>query len=500
MLVICNVTCLFLLVVAGATYGYLKVRFDQIKKLPVPGLVATGQGKQSKKAPSLPAGPPMTILVAGSDSRAGSSGQFGTTTQVPGQRSDVIILVRVLPATKHVALLSIPRDLLVNIPGLGHTRINAAFNYGPGLLVKTITQNFGIQINHYIGLNFQSFIDVADAIGGVEQYFPTPAKDIYSGLSIPHAGCYNLIGPMALSFVRSRHYQYFLDGQWHYQVYPESDLGRIQRQQAFVKAAVKKVEASGLVTNPLRLDHLITAVVKNLALDKTFTVSQLLDLVTELRHVNPNTVKNWILPTTNSQAVYGALDTIPTEDQQMIQKFLNGGVSSAGATAPSTTEPKVNPSSVTVMVLNGSGVSGQATSAAQALKQKGYQINLVGNASLTTTATLVDYAPGQRKAAEAIQALIAGNSQLQADPQLTSDDVSITIGADFNGVDVAGSSGGGAATTTTTTTVPANEPISESPLRDRNTTTIQPQDSSYVGGQYVPPGLVPGQKVPDCGA
>lgn len=498
LLVVTNVVCLLLLTGAGATYGYVRWRFGQIKKVSVPGLTAVGKGTQSHKtSTSTSTEPPMTILITGSDTRAVGNGKFGSTAQVGGQRSDAIILARVVPATKQVALLSIPRDLLVDIPGMGTTRINAAFNDGAKLLIQTIKNNFGIEINHYVGVNFATFEQIANAIGGVEQYFPTPAKDVESGLDVTRAGCVNLTGSQALAFVRSRNYQYYLDGQWSYQVYPESDLGRIERQQAFIKAAVKKAEASGL-TNPIRLDHIVAAIVKNLTIDNTFTTNQLITLAENLRHVSPGAMKNWTLPTRNSTAVPGALDSIPNLDKAMIQKFLDIGQTTSPTTTTTATTPKVNPASVTVTVLNGSGVSKQAATAAQALQSKGYRIGLIGDASQTTTETLIDYSPGHRAAAEAIQALVGGSSTVQEDSGLTSSDVSVTTGTDFTSI-ASSSSSSTSSGATTTTTVPSDAGQSESPLTDTNTATVIPGDASYIGGQYVPPGLVPGQKVPSCG-
>ena len=89
------------------------------------------------------------------------------------------------------------------IAGMGTTRINAAFNSGPDLLVKTVEQDLGIDVNHFVVVNFDTFTQIADSIGGVYQYFPAPARDLYSGLTVLHPGCVLLKGGAALSFVRS---------------------------------------------------------------------------------------------------------------------------------------------------------------------------------------------------------------------------------------------------------------------------------------------------------
>ncbi len=95
----------------------------------------------------------------------------------------------------------------------------------PSLLVTVLDQDFGIQINHVAVFNFDTFEAVADAVGGVEQYFPTPAQDSFPTCNIPAAGCYNLSGAQALAFVRSREYQYYLNGQWQLSAVPRERLG-----------------------------------------------------------------------------------------------------------------------------------------------------------------------------------------------------------------------------------------------------------------------------------
>jgi len=236
MLIVANVVVLAMLALGASAYGYVQWRLGQVNRIAVNGLTVPKPGA------------PITLLAVGSDTRnlgKGASAIFGSTDNVSGQRSDTIMLVRIVPATSSVAIMSIPRDLLVPIAGMGTTRINSAFNTGPDLLVSTVQQDFGININHFMVVNFYSFTQIADSIGGVYQYFPTPARDLYSDLSVPKAGCVLLKGSQALAFVRSREYQYYLDGTWQYQLVPESDLARIQRQQDFIKLAIKKGGAGG---------------------------------------------------------------------------------------------------------------------------------------------------------------------------------------------------------------------------------------------------------------
>src|SRR5439155_9594340 len=136
------------------------------------------------------------FLLLGSDSRAG----LGTLAEqtVTGQRADTIIVAHVDTEHRHTVVLSIPRDLLVPIPGHGMNKINTAFNYGPDVMVQTVEQLTGLQINHYAEINFTGFQELVDALGGVPVCTKTPLIDQLSHLNLPKAGCYNLHGPQAL--------------------------------------------------------------------------------------------------------------------------------------------------------------------------------------------------------------------------------------------------------------------------------------------------------------
>jgi LCP family protein required for cell wall assembly len=340
MLIVANVVVLAMLALGASAYGYVQWRLGQVNRIVVNGLTAVPKP-----------GAPITVLAVGSDTRnlgKGASAIFGSTDSVTGQRSDTIMLVRIVPATSSVAIMSIPRDLLVPIAGVGTTRINSAFNSGPDLLVSTIQQDFGINVNHFMVVNFYSFTQIADSIGGVYQYFPTPARDLYSDLSVPNAGCVLLKGSQALAFVRSREYQYYLDGTWQYQLAPESDLARIQRQQDFIKLAIKKAEQVA-PTNPVALNGVIAGVAGSLTVDDNFSSSQLINLASVLRHANAAGIPEWTYPTVNSTEVPGALDPVPSEDQQMVQQFLSYGLpaATAGGTA-GTTRPAATTSTAAV--------------------------------------------------------------------------------------------------------------------------------------------------------
>ena len=457
---------LVLLSTVGAL-GYFDWRIGQIKRISLPHL-ETASRATAKGSPAAPGAaiPPMTILVVGSDSRAGDTGaaaaQFGDSQEVGGQRSDTIMLVHLVPATGSATILSIPRDLWVNIPGMGDSRINSAFNNGADLLIQTIETDLGIPINHYVEVNFESFQDIVNAVGGVEEYFPTPAKDDYSLLKIPAAGCYNMTGSMALAFVRARHYEYQVNGQWIYEA--ESDLARIQRQQSFVKKMIAKAESEGL-DNPVELNGVIGGITTNLTLDSGFSQSLLLSLAERYRNISPGTLPTETVPT--SAAVIGGADVLLLQQpqaRQVIANFVNPPPPAPKSTTTTTTPAaaaSVAPSSVRVAVLNGSGRTGEASAAGSALTQQGFVVTSVGSASaFTYTAPEILYGPGDLAKAQLLATGVSGSPQLQSDPSLQGADVELITGQSYQGITPVAVGGATPNTTpaTTTTTTPYELP------------------------------------------
>lgn len=471
-----NVVVAAMLVMVAVAYGYADWRINQIRRVDIPSLV--GGNEAASSAAVAAAGAPMTILVVGSDSRAGDTGgdaaQFGSSTQVAGQRSDTIMLVHLVPATRSAEILSIPRDLWVPIPGMGSNRINTAFDSGADLLVRTIETDLGIPIDHYVEVDFQSFRDIVDAVGGVKEYFPTPAKDQYSLLNIPAPGCYTMTGQMALSFVRSRHYEYQVDGRWMFEA--ESDLARIQRQQSFVRKMIAKAQSEN-ITNLSQINGIIGGVTNNLTLDSRFSQSLLVSLAERYRNISAAGLATSTLPT--SPAVIGGADVLLLQQpdaHNAIAGFLNPptGARKSAPTSSTTAVPNVAPSSVKVAVLNGSGRSGEASSAAAALAQNGFVVASVGSApSFTYATTEVLYGSASQAKAQLVADSVAGGAQLQSDPSLQGADVELITGQSYQGISAS-----------TGATAPSTSPITAPPT---TATTV-----------YQLPGTPPGFTPPPC--
>ena len=250
-------------------------------------------------------------------------------------------------------LVSIPRDTWVSIPGHGSGKILGAYNYGPGMLVNTIKQNFGIGIRHYLEVDFATFSAVVNAIGKVHIYFPAAAYDKKTGLEITSPGCKPLDGVQALAYARSRHYFYKTPSGYEPDL--RSDIGRIQRQQYFIRSLAQEALVKG-GRNPLVAKRLVEKTVSHLAHDSEMQLDDFMLLANSFRDVKPTALEMTTLPT--ERHFYGSADAlaVKSEEAQPIFDRLNAFTRSTD----SETVPKIAPADIRIQVLNGSGVSGAA--------------------------------------------------------------------------------------------------------------------------------------------
>ena len=210
-----------------------------------------------------------------------------------GSRTDTIMVLRVAGGT--TSLLSVPRDLWVTDPATGEKgRINSTFAAGPANLITAVEQ-LGIPVNHYMEINFVSFAGLVDAIGGIDIDVPAPARDANSGLQIDEAGTVTLDGTQALAYVRSRYYEQLVGDQW--QRDPTGDIGRTERQRAFLTALLASVADT---RNPLALARIPGAVGTGMRIDDDLTYFGALRLGWALRGASPQSVTIPVTPRTTS--------------------------------------------------------------------------------------------------------------------------------------------------------------------------------------------------------
>jgi LCP family protein required for cell wall assembly len=220
-------------------------------------------------------------LITGSDSRAGltksEENQLALGHNIPGQRSDTILLLHLPANSTRATLVSLPRDSYVPIPGHGYNKLNAAYAFGgPKLLVQTVQNVTGLPISHYMGIGFGGLVSVVNDVGGVRLCLPGPMKDPKAGLNLK-AGCQVLNGDQALGFVRTRNFAI-------------SDLQREQDQRILIKGILSKMTSPGTLANPFAVIPAANGAAAAITIDQGTGLSQLVSVAFALRNPVTTTV------------------------------------------------------------------------------------------------------------------------------------------------------------------------------------------------------------------
>lgn len=306
---------------------------------------------------------PITFLVIGSDSREALPDDFGDFGNFGGQRADVIMIVQL--GDDGAQILSLPRDLKVEIDGFGTQKINAAYAFGGApLIVRTVTQFTGLPINHYVEMDFFGFASIVDELGGIEVNFSDPARDLKSGLDV-QAGRQVLDGQMALAYARSRQYQEYRNGTW--QSVDASDLGRIGRQQSLIFGILAAAKRPSIVFDA---GSILSAVGDHVTIDDAIGRSTLVDLALAMRNLSPSQIQAATLPTT--PATTGGIYYL-VADQPAAREVIAAFSGESGLVESS--EP------LRLRVLNGNGGAGQAGEWAAELEARGFVVESTGDAS-----------------------------------------------------------------------------------------------------------------------
>ena len=305
---------------------------DPAQGTTVPALVTgTAEVGAAESAPpaTFPAAEPeaKNFLITGADNNAcvdpdsPYAPAFGDRSSF-GERSDTIMMWRVNPATSQVAVLSFPRDLFVDIAGSSRKgRINEAYERdNPQKLIDTIYQNFGIGTDHFVQVDFCAFQTLVDAVDGVAVPFTTPVRDPNTGLDVPEAGCYTFTGDHALAYVRSRKLEY-LDANGDWKKDPTSDLGRISRQQDFLKRTVSRLLSKGAY-NPDVAGGLIQTVSEYIVTDEDLTPRKMLEFAGVLSGVDPTAITTYQIEAT-PRTIQGNAVLVPAIEGDNMQAILS---------------------------------------------------------------------------------------------------------------------------------------------------------------------------------
>ena len=268
------------------------------------------------------------FLLTGSDNGAcpdkgdGTAGGIGDRESF-GERSDTIMVLRVDPTINDVAVLSFPRDLWVNIAGTTRqARINSAFDSkDPNRLIRTIDDNFGVPIDHYVNVNLCAFKEIVDSVGGVKIPFSYRTKDEKVGFREVGPGCIELRGSQALAYVRSRTgYRYYDEAKQKWLSDPTGDIGRINRQQDFLRRSMQRALDRG-TTNPATANALLNVALNRVITDDRLTPRDLLSLAQAMRNLDTSGVSSYTVEW-SMRRIGGESVLIPVTDTESMQAIL----------------------------------------------------------------------------------------------------------------------------------------------------------------------------------
>lgn len=399
------------------------------------------------------------ILMVGTDSRTDAHGNALSPEELASlnageevaSNTDTIVLIRVPNDGSSATAISIPRDSYVEVPGIGMSKINAAYGAtkenkrlelveqgksdaeaepeateaGREALVESVANLTGITVDHYAEVGLLGFVLLTDAVGGVDVCLANPVDEPLSGADFP-AGEQKLTGSQALSFVRQRH------------DLPRGDLDRIVRQQVFMASLVRNVLSAKTLSNPGKLGQMSTAVQRSVTLDSDWDILQ---FATRLQDLAGGKVKFETIPAVDINATTDYGESIVQVDPGAVKKYVAGLLGAGNsaednaesAEAESADAPSIEPSTVTIDVANDSGIDGLANGVAGSLTALGYVGGTIGNYEGTSISTSrVEADDVDSDAARAVaQAL--GGLQITADTGMPADTVRVVLASDYAG-------------------------------------------------------------------
>ena len=305
--------------ISAATYIGLGQISGQISRISV----FSGLDNRPEKVNSA-----LNYLVVGSDNREGLTKEqiralrVGGVDVAAGGRSDTMLMVHISKNRDSAYIVSLPRDTLVTIPAHTSTngskqiparpgKLNAAYAYGGApLLIATIEGMTNLKIDHYIEVSFAGFVGVVDALGGIQVCSKVDINDPKSHL-VMSAGSHVLGGIEALKYVRTRDF----DGR--------GDIGRMERQQQFVSAIMRKATSSGTLLNPIKLANFYKATISTVKMDEGVTKNDLLTLGKQMRNLSSGNVRTLTVPLSDPNGRYPGLGSVVIWDSVLAPDLWN---------------------------------------------------------------------------------------------------------------------------------------------------------------------------------
>ncbi|WP_282703068.1 LCP family protein [Streptomyces sp. CC219B] len=368
------------------------------------------------------AGHGMNVLLVGTDGRDRISEEERRRYRLGGAPchcTDTIMIVHISEDRERASVVSLPRDSYAMTPAhldetsgerhRGHpVKLNAAYaEGGPQLTVRTVEAMTKVKIDHYLEVDFTSFMKTVDVLGGVKICTTEPLKDSYTGLDLP-PGTHELKGGEALQYVRARH----VDGA--------SDLGRMQRQQRFLAALVDRATSSGILLNPMKFRDITRAVLGSVRADKGFGTDELLDLGRAMRNFSPSSSEFTTVPIGRmGYAVKGVGSTLKWDAAKAERLFAalreDKPLSVRRPRGGEAVTVDVAPQQIRVQVENGTATAGLGKRVDAALASTGFRTTRmpVNSESRTVRRTVVAYDPRWDRSAKSLAAALPG-SELRA--------------------------------------------------------------------------------------
>ncbi|MEU1575241.1 LCP family protein [Streptomyces collinus] len=394
--------------------------------------------KDMKNRPQ--AGHGMNILLVGTDGREKISKEERHKYRLGGAPchcTDTMMIVHISEDRERASVVSLPRDSYAVTPthvdqvsGKRHNghpvKLNAAYaEGGPQLTVRTVESMTKVKIDHYLEVDFTSFMKTVDVVGGVPICTTAPLKDSYTGLNLP-AGQHTLAGGQALQFVRARH----VDGA--------SDLGRMKRQQRFMAALVERLTSSGILLNPMKFRDVTRAVLGSVRADKGFGTDEMLDLGRAMRNFSPSSSEFTTVPIGRMGfAVKGVGSTLKWDaekSERLFHALRQDQPLSVHQSRGAALIVPVAPQQIRVQVENGTRTAGLGRRVDAALASTGFRTTKapVTSASRDVRRTVVAHDPRWDRSAKSLAAALPG-SELRAVKGL-GPTLKVIAGADFERV------------------------------------------------------------------
>ncbi|MFG3499470.1 LCP family protein [Streptomyces sp. NPDC047928] len=357
----------------------------------------------------------------------------------PCHCTDTMMLVHVSADRKRASVVSLPRDSYAEIPphtdattGERHdahpVKLNAAYaEGGPNLTVRTVEHVTGVKIDHYLEVDFTSFMRTVDAVGGVDICTARPMKDPYTALDLP-AGTHKLDGGQALQYVRSRH----VDGA--------SDLGRMERQQRFTAALIDRATSNGVLLNPVRFRQVVSSMLGSVRADEAFGTDEMLALARAMRGFTAASSEFTSVPLADTRHQVKNLGSTvkwdPVKSEKLFRALREDKPLAAQRpdSGPRKKPVPVAPRQIRVQVYNGTLLTGLGARVDAALRATGFQTTRTPfNADRRdVTRTVVAFDPRWDRSARSLATALPG-CELRPVPG-QGPTLKVTAGTDFKAV------------------------------------------------------------------